>query len=293
MQRGTLEAKVQATAWGRYLPFLGKKSLPGLVRRWMMTKKTTGLLLLALVNTCFCGSPARADIVYSDLGSTPSNLYSSCGQPISPGCSSVLIAGNASSSPSVAVPFTPSQNFELTQIDVAIQVFLTGGNTPYLNLALYPSSNGQPGTTALASWTEYSGCFAPQCTILPVHFTCCDLVSQTFSNITLQGGEQYWIAATPGRIDTTDFWELNSIGLTESWLDGTCTVHNAATCSSLTWNTAASGLLPAFDVQGIPLPEPPSALLLLLGVAVWFGFSACRHTHSAVRFQFPRIHYPT
>src|SRR5262249_54857892 len=159
--------------------------------------------------------------------------------------------------------FTPTQNFDLTEIDVAIGYSAVGGNTPHLDLALYSNSGGQPGGTALATWNDT--------TTLPVHFTCCDLVSQVFSGISLHGGTGDWIVASPRRIDTTDYWELNSTGQSGTWLDGTCTISGTH-CVDQQWTSTAQGAMPAFDVRGVAVPEPPVLLLLAAGLIACVAF---------------------
>lgn len=236
-------------------------------------RRILGPLCFGAITACvICNFPsaAQADTVYSNLGSDPSNSYvnsglsnSLSGQPFETlsGYSNLI---DGQTFEAVAVPFTPGGDFQLSQIDVAIQFLYGPGNNPGVIMGLYADSNGLPGATALASWS-LAVAVDPDSVSVPTHFTCCLLDMETLSGVTVQGGEQYWIVATPWASNTTDTWEYSNGVQSGGWLVN-IGAPNSISPGSWTY-VAADAPMPAFDVLGTPVaaPEPPTTLLLVIG----------------------------
>ena len=141
-----------------------------------------------------------------------------------------------------AAAFTPAGNFNLTQIDLALSFFLSGGKARGINITLNQDSSGIPGA-ALAAW---GGLTAPS----QVEGTS-SLVTTVFptSAVALLAGKQYWIIASPASANTSDFWLMNAV-------DGTGTGGRLAFNYSFGWivqDVPSDGL--AFDVLGTPTSE--------------------------------------
>ena len=154
----------------------------------------------------------------------------------------------------VAVPFTASGSFNLTQIDVALTfngiagVFGTDAATVYL-----ASDNaGAPGAT-IDSWSISS--LPPSST-----GTSLDTIAVTGDSVT--AGTQYWVIIAPNSSTTDDTWNSNSnlMGV----------FGNEEINQGSGWISLAPYDLGAFDVLGTPTaaPEPASVGLALGGIAL-------------------------
>jgi hypothetical protein len=187
---------------------------------------------------------AQADpvTIFSNFNPDPSILYD--------GGTGWTIAGPSSGAGeaySVAMAFTSSGTYALTQIDVAIGLII---GTSSVDLALYSDSGGAPGSQ-LGSWTITS---------LTDFGSCCSIESIfPGTSITLDAGAQYWLWASAGS-DTFAAWSWNNIGQTgPMWSDS---------------GDAGTQTQGAYDILGVnPVPEPASGLLVasaiaLLGVAL-------------------------
>jgi len=202
-------------------------------------------VLCALALAVFPGF-TKADVIFSDFG--PGNTYSCCldwgiGLHIPP-FSTVS-----------AMAFTPSSNFDLSQINLGITWV---GNTNSVNVSLETDSAGLPGTT-IESWTLTN--------LPPVGSTNLIETISPVSTIELRAWQQYWIAAA-GVGDASAVWNWNIVGATGAYAqsDGGSFVLN-------------QGTLGAFDVLGAPVPEPSSFWLLgtvVIGLALWWH----RQAHS-------------
>jgi hypothetical protein len=141
-----------------------------------------------------------------------------------------------------AAAFTPAGNFNLTQIDLALSFFLSGGKERGINITLNQDSGGVPGA-ALAAW---GGLTAPS----QVEGTS-SLVTTVFpaSTVALLAGKQYWIVASPASTNTSDFFLMNAV-------DRTGRGGRLAFNYSFGWivqDVPSDGL--AFDVRGTPTSE--------------------------------------
>ena len=165
-------------------------------------------------------------------------------------CSGEFVLGttvaSASSFPGAyraAAAFTPAGNFNLTQIDLALSFFLSGGTARGISISLNQDSDGMPGA-ALETW---GGLTAPS----QVEGATSALVTTVFSasTIPLLAGKQYWIVASPASPDTSDFWLMNAV-------DGTGRGGRLAFNYGVGWivqDVPSDGL--AFDVRGTPTSE--------------------------------------
>ena len=196
------------------------------------------LLASSAILLCLFVFPAisLADtVVFSNLG--PGNSYigpCTCGWGVGAGWYG-----------SVAVPFTPSTNVELSQIFVALTTANTG------TLELVDDNAGTPGTTILDSWNIS--------TLPPWQGPSTIQPTQTFTadpGVDLTGGAQYWIVA---QTNNSFIWLPNNLG---QWqVNGQFPV-----CSNGCTNEFNTQYAPAFEVTGVA--EPSSLVLLFIGFAM-------------------------
>lgn len=140
------------------------------------------------------------------------------------------------------MPFTPSGEFLLSQIDIALATFPE--STLPVIVTLNADNAGTPGS-ALMTWTV---------TDLPPSGTCCSAAMlEASSPLLLSAGTQYWVVAVPQSAETFAEWNGNSIGVT-----GTAAMQNTPGGSWIFTNLYPLG---AFAVSGIPLPEPANGRL--------------------------------
>jgi hypothetical protein len=223
--------------------------------------------MLVIIAVLFVGfvTPAQADTVYSDFGPTPTALYQAC-------LSLSNCAVNGAPYQAIAVPFTPDGNFQLTQIDAAINYYYgSGTNDAAFDLSLYSDSNGQPGTIPIMSWLETDQ-------EVPI---CCGLVTQIVSGINVLDGNQYWIVVTPTNAATLDLWQVAVYPAGDNYLVGTCLSGMYPPCQKTGWSTGAFFDQPAFDVLGTAVPEPSSPVQLGFGLLVIAFFR--NRSHSLAR----------
>ncbi len=178
-----------------------------------------------------------ADVIFSNLG--PGGTYNNI--------AGVWVIGNVPGGVSTMGPaFSVSGTYELSSIDLALLYDSNaGGVNGLVTLSLYTDAGGTPGT-ALESWILSS---------VP------DYGSPNGTLVTLSSGSlvlsnaTYWLIGSAS-FGVWDFWMVN--------LDGTdgSVYRNGAVYNAM---------MPAFQVNGTPIPEPSALILLAGGMAALAG----------------------
>ena len=235
--------------------------------------RATQLLLLLFLGCLILPSPASADsTIYSNLNSNPADSYASGLF----GVSNTLVSGFFQSA---AASFTSSGNFEVTQLELAVQFFNSGtpgcpqctNNTPPFNLSLVTNAAGKPGSTVLFS---QQGISTEPTTFSPGGICCSLLTLNVSPGIFLNAGQEYWLVAAPTNGATTVLWQFNNLGAAQPWslnfgfVDVCPTPSTCATVPDPSGWTSQSGANPAFAVIGqtIATPEPSSLALATAAV---------------------------
>ena len=140
-------------------------------------------------------APVPLKIIYSNLGKSKTALYTdNAGWGVN-GPNSTY------SEEFIAMPFTPKSNSHVSQVQVALLYDSSGANQ--VNLSIYSSSNGAPGTLLAGPVTV---------TNLPTYPNCCALAVANFTPVAVTAGTQYFVTAdTPTTGTGSDFsgnWEF-------------------------------------------------------------------------------------
>ena len=138
-------------------------------------------------------APAGMTAIVNTFNDDPNNAYDCC-----VGWTLSSVGSIVGAKQSIAIPFTPSADTNLREVDVGIG-WVTGAN--HVTLSLAADSNGMPGDSIKRAQEED----------FPVFGTCCEVKSQPSKPIALMGGVQYWIVARV-TADTWSAWNLNNIG---------------------------------------------------------------------------------
>lgn len=235
-----------------------RKSL-SLVVGLLSTARQPNVIAICLFAVLLVSAGAvKADTVFSNLaaGSPTYNAFS--GYASGP-------SGTSGNTFVWAMPFEPSANYNLTQIDVALGLL---GGTNAVTITLNSDTNNAPGTV-LATWNEAN---------LPDFGTCCTL-EQLLPNslVTLIAGNQYWVEVNPGAPDSLIGWNWNSAGdFGTLWRSESGVINISGPISS-------SANLGAFDVLGVPAttPEPSSFGVLASGLLALLTISILRKKAAA------------
>ena len=210
--------------------------------------KTLGklLILTAVLTTC---RTLHADIIYSNLG--PGGSFSSVngwtiGYPFKPG----------EVGQSVAYSFTPSGDFYLSSVDLAV-----GNRNPTsssdFTVAIYSDLSGAPDTVL----TTASG-------IAPLGCPPAVTTSVLFSGSTLlSSGSRYWIGLHPAAAEPTDlswWWNLNADLKSTFWFSNT----PSQVLLGGSWENTSTVIECAYQVNGVVVPVPGAVLLGMLGLSV-------------------------
>ena len=202
-----------------------------------MTHRYLSLLVFLLA---FSMPAYSDDVVFSNLG--PGNSFSNISTVFSG-------AGSGFGQSVLAVGFTPSGNFTLTQIGVGL-TYAFGGNSAILSLD--SSSGGLPDGT-IESWTVSGLPVFPNTTILQT--------VMPVSTVSLVSGTQYWIVVGPGANSTNAGWNRSLIDFTSP---------RAGSFNGGSSFVPASFPPGALEVLGNPVgnevPEPTSLVLVTIGI---------------------------
>lgn len=220
------------------------------------------LLLAGAVLVILMGwVPARADsIIYSNLGS---------GGTVYQETSAYSVNGVSTPPIYTAMAFTPSANYDLSQIDLALGN-ISGTNSAIVTILT--DSSDAPGTV-LDTW-DLTGLPAFGTTSTTLQTLTPGSSTTPSAVIALNAGVQYWIEVAPGTSSTYDAWNFNSTGATgPTWQSTTGPT-----------TTETNG---AFDVLGNSVtataPEPSTWLLLGIGLLGLLALAARRNS-------LPRLH---
>lgn len=213
-----------------------------------MKRLVVNLVVAVLAGLAAGQISARADTIFSNFGSGES-LNSSAGWFVDSG-------------QVIASAFTPTSNFTLSQLDIALSYY--SGTNNGARVLLETATAGLPSGSgsALESWTLGS---------LPTYGS--PYVPETLSSaggVTLTNGTQYWLVADPADSTTTDVWNINNAGQSG--------VAFAVSPTASQWFYAGGSITPAFDVLGRPITATPESgstvlflgldMLILAGLAV-------------------------
>jgi hypothetical protein len=198
---------------------------------------------------CYLASmrPAHADVIYTSFASV-------C-------CSGFTVSGVNSAAGgafSAAMGFTPSVNFDLTQIDISLT--WTDGSNSGPVLTLNSDNAGLPGAI-LMSWNLSGGLAS-----FGSNGSCCTAIETVTptSPLGLALGSQYWLVASAGAADTWDDWVVGGNF-------GAPVAVTQVSGGPLVRITDQQG---GFDVLGIPqgttVPEPEMASVIAVGLCFCF-----------------------
>ena len=197
-----------------------------------------------LMTVALCATAARADFLYSNLG-TGTDVYNCC--------SGWTVSGTGT----LGISFIAANQFQVTQsgfareIDVAVS-YVTGVNSFYLNIDA--DNGGRPGAV-LASFTNLSSATS--------FGSCCGLVSIfDVSGLYFQTGIDYWVVIGP--MDTTSTtWEAWNLSNSAQGLDDYSTDGGLSWVSNGTQPQGAFQILPAYCCG---TPEPSALWLFSSGM---------------------------
>jgi len=233
--------------------------------------------------------PAHADVITGNFGTDFAFDTSA----------KLSIDGATIGAAGYAVPFTPSENYNVTAVDILVS-YANGSTDGLLDVGIYSDNGGQPGSLVgelspinLVSGSGYtiaSGADSP-CSSVCVGVsasdvtTNLDVVEVPILDVTgasgLVGGTQYWLAVLPTDTTTEANWYY---GNGSSTYVKDIAGFNPSAPNVETWSNTSIHPVPYFDVVGTQVgnssPPPPGsgtpepASLALIGVGL--GYLAIR-----------------
>jgi len=200
------------------------------------------LLLAGVAALCLCSLPARAGVLFTDLGPTGS-VYNCCtGWTVSG-------SGAVGNSFVAANEFTVAGIGSLSVGEIDLGVSVADGHAATFYASIWTDDAHSPGTE-LASWNLSTS---------TLFGTCCGLVSETgITGLTLTGGQQYFMVLGPLSLSDNSWtpWNWNSTGVTGLDLYS----ENGGS-----WHNNGTQTLGAFEIDGAASGVPEPGALLLLG----------------------------
>lgn len=207
---------------------------------------------LSIVVVPFAAAILSPTFHFSAFATTPVYVYDSFGPGGSYSNLHWLIEGSSGSEgyQGHAESFVPAISGYLSEIQLAT---LPETGSPNSNFSIAEDNgSGLPGTI-LESFNNLQN---------PIGFMTINSVTTPL----LQAGQTYWICDQPSAANTVTSWYWNSQGLTGN-------DAFATTGTGESWNNGgAAGTGDAvFAVTVVPIPEPSTASLILLGAGLWMA----------------------
>jgi hypothetical protein len=210
-------------------------------------------LLLALA---FGHSILRADTIYTNVD--PSGSYA-------PGAG-LIVTNDPVSGASVAIPFTPSDDYDLTSIEFVASDLIPGDSND-ITLGIFADNGGQPGATPLESFS-----------VTPAGMFADNLLVTTVSSILqplLFADTQYWIGmnAAPGDLVIWNQNITSANGFSETDGSGNWSAADSLQPQGVLEVDGKLANQPPDTSAALPSPVPePAAWFLMAGGLVALAF---------------------
>lgn len=198
------------------------------------------------VGLAVSGGVLQAGVIYSNFDNPPGTSFSLIGL--------YQVSGTASPAglAELAFPFVSNGNYSVTQIDMVLALV---GNSNYSNafqVGIYSSLSGLPDTLLGSLYAADAS--------VPVDDPAAVTIS-SISGVSLQSGQEYWLAAEPAASNTfVGLYVNSSFGDIAYSTDGS------------TWTGISDRSQAYFDVVGnasSSTPEPGTLILLGLGLGAF------------------------
>lgn len=208
-----------------------------------MTALIRSLLVVGVACLITSSSPARAEVVFGNLGATGSGALGGTNTDYGPGDAGEL---------ALAQGFNTGTSSLLDIQSVTLGLFVSNsGTSENLSVSIYSDSSGSPGSILFGS--------------PPVPVGNTGTYTFPFSGASLSASTSYWVVP-----EGPASWYLNALdttpaGLNSSGYSYTGTKRNQP---SVGWTTPSPNLS-SYSVSVVAVPEPPA--LVLAGIAVSAG----------------------